>query len=179
MIPPSVVSIHYRRPPDRLEVFTQRLLVDDPEVKVTFAQNVPFDPPILIEDRVVLEAGSDAVWFTFPEVWHDIGRFHRADGTFTGVYANILTPPLIRDDGIWHTTDLFLDVWVSPIGELTILDEDQLEEALALEWISPEQAVRAQEEVARIQTCLEAGSWPPEIVEEWTLDRARRAVRDS
>ena len=179
MIPPSLVSIHYRRPPNRLEVFTQRLLVDDPDVKVTFAENVPFDPPIQIEDQVVLEAGSDAVWFTFPEVWHDIGRFHRADGTFTGIYANILTPPLIRADGIWHTTDLFLDVWVSPVGELTILDQDQLEEARIRKWISAEDANRAEEEVARIRALYGEGSWPPEIVAEWTLERAHRAARES
>ena len=68
----------------------------------------------LREAEVALERGSDAVWFTFPGLWHDIGRFHRSDGTFTGIYANILTPPLIQPDGVWHTTDLFLDLWQKP-----------------------------------------------------------------
>ncbi|MFC1662193.1 DUF402 domain-containing protein [Gemmatimonadota bacterium] len=172
--PSDFVHIHYLRPPGRREVFTQRLLLDDPEVKVTFAEAVPFDPPILIHGQVALEAGSDTIWFTFPGVWHDIGRFHLADGTFTGIYANILTPALIRPNGVWETTDLFLDVWVTPSGDLSVLDEDQLQEAHARGWVSEDQAARAQEEVERIVSGAKEGSWPPGVVEEWTLERARQ-----
>ncbi len=172
-----LVDIHYLRPPDRKEIFTQRLLLDRRDVKVTFAENVSFDPPIRILGEIALEGGSDAVWFTFPGLWHDIGRFHLADGTFTGIYANILTPPLIQADGIWHTTDLFLDVWVTPSGEISVLDEDQLEEALRLEWISPDTAQRARAEVVWIQERYHEGRWPPPVVGAWTLHRAREASR--
>jgi len=174
---PPFIHIHYLRPPDRKEVFTQRLLLDGPEVKVTFAENVPFDPPIRIHGEVALEAGSDAVWFTFPGLWHDIGRFHLADGTFTGTYANILTPPLLQTDRVWHTTDLFLDVWITPAGELSVLDEDQLEEAIRREWISPDTAQRAREEVRWIRERFREGRWPPPVVEAWTLNRARDLSR--
>jgi predicted RNA-binding protein associated with RNAse of E/G family len=142
-------------------------------VKITLAESVPFDPPILIEGRTALEAGSDAVWFTFPGLWHDIGRFHRATGDFTGIYANILTPPSIHSDGAWETTDLFLDVWLTPEGRLTVLDEDQLQEAEANGWISDALAARARKEVRRIEGEFRAGRWPPEVVNEWTLERAR------
>jgi predicted RNA-binding protein associated with RNAse of E/G family len=174
---PTLVHIHYFRPPDREEVFAQRLLLDAPHVKVTFAEDLLFDPPILIQGEVALETGSDAVWFTFPGLWHDIGRFHRADGTFTGIYANILTPPNIRTDGTWHTTDLFLDIWVPPSGELTVLDEDQLRDALDRKWISPGTARRAREEVGWIRERFQEGKWPPPVVEAWTLERARDASR--
>jgi predicted RNA-binding protein associated with RNAse of E/G family len=175
---PPFVHIHYLRPPDRKEVFTQRLLLDTPEVKVTLAQNVPFDPPIRIQGEVALEQGSDAVWFTFPGLWHDIGRFHRADGSFTGIYANILTPPVIRSDGIWSTTDLFLDIWVDPRGELTILDEDQFREALRAMVLSPQEGERAEKEVEWIREKHRVGGWPPPVVEEWTLDRARQSLEE-
>lgn len=170
--PHPLVHIHYLRPPDRKEIFTQELLLDDPEVKVTFARSLPFDPPIEILGEVALERGSDAVWFTFPGLWHDIGRFHRSDGTFTGIYANILTPPLIQPDGVWHTTDLFLDLWQKPGGELAVLDRDQLEEALDRGWVTEKTARRAEEEVARIQTRFTQGRWPPPIVGHWTRERA-------
>ena len=173
MTGPPLVHIHYLRPPDRKEIFTQRLLLDDPEVKVTFAENLPFDPPIRICGKIALEAGSDAVWFTFPDLWHDIGRFHRSDGTFTGIYANILTPPLLQEDGIWHTTDLFLDVWIDAEGSLSVLDEDQLLEALDRGWISRQTAQRARDEVEWIMARFNEGSWPPPVVGEWTLERAR------
>ncbi|MFH1765064.1 MAG: DUF402 domain-containing protein [Gemmatimonadota bacterium] len=169
------VRIHYLRPPDRREIFTQRLLLDTPEVKITLAEAVPFDPPIRIIGEVALEAGSDAVWFTFPGRWHDIGRFHRANGVFTGIYANILTPAVILPDGEWETTDLFLDVWIDPEGRLSVLDADQLREAEAKAWVSREQAKRARDEVDWIKKEFAAGRWPPPVVAEWTLERARQS----
>jgi predicted RNA-binding protein associated with RNAse of E/G family len=171
--PGESVRIDYLRPPDRREVFIQRLLLDTPEVKVTLAESVPFDPPIRIEGRTALERGSDAVWFTFPGLWHDIGRFHRAHGQFTGIYANILTPPVIHENGVWETTDLFLDLWLDPEGRLTVLDEDQLEEAVVKGWVSDSDARRAKREVERIERAFQTGDWPPRIVQEWTLTRAR------
>ncbi len=171
--PPPVVHIHYLRPPDRKEIFTQHLLLDTPEVKVTLARSVSFDPPIMIRGAVALETGSDAVWFTFPGLWHDIGLFHRADGTYTGLYANILTPPRFFPEGVWETTDLFLDVWVDPRGRLSVLDEDQLVEALEREEVSRDSADRARREAAWIRREFAAGRWPPPVVGEWTLDRAR------
>ena len=174
--PIQTVRIDYLRPPDRREVFIQKLLLDTPEVKITLAESVPFDPPIQIHGEVALEAGSDAVWFTFPGMWHDVGRFHRADGSFTGIYANILTPPIFLPDGVWETTDLFLDVWVDPEGALAILDEDQLEEAEAMGWVSDFQARKAREEAEWIEAEYSVGRWPPSIVEEWTLARARHSL---
>ncbi len=172
---PEFVQIHYLRPPDRREVFEQRLLLDAPEVKVTLAENVPFDPPIQILGEVALEAGSDAVWFTFPGLWHDIGRFHRADGTFTGIYANILTPPVIEEGGVWETTDLFLDIWLNVRDEFAVLDEDQLKEAVDRGWISEDEAARASAEVEWIRKEYLASRWPPPVVLEWTLEKARQA----
>lgn len=173
--PPGTVRIDYLRPPDRREVFIQKLLLDDPGVKVTLAEAVPFDPPIRIHGEIALEKGSDAVWFTFPGLWHDIGRFHRANGDFTGIYANILTPPLLGSDGRWETTDLFLDVWIDPSGALSVLDEDQLQEAEGEGWVTATEAQKARDEVEWIRMEFEAGRWPPKVVEEWTLDRARQS----
>jgi uncharacterized protein len=171
--PHPLVQIHYRRPPDREEIFTQRLVWDSPDVKITLAEDVSFDPPIQILGEVALEMGSAAVWFTFPGRWHDIGRFHRADGAFTGIYANILTPPVIRPGNNWETTDLFLDLWVDLRGQLSVLDEDQFRVAVSRRWITPGEAEMAWREVERIRREHEAGQWPPPVVEEWTLERAR------
>lgn len=147
-------------------------------MKVTLARDVRFESPVRIEDRTVLEAGSDAVWFTFPGAWHDIGRFHRADGRFTGLYANILTPPAFEEEGaVWRTTDLFLDVWLEagPENEgLRVLDREHLDRALREGWIDAERAGRARAEVRRIRKAHRAGDWPPPVVEEWTLERAVR-----
>ena len=179
---PSKVEIHYLRPPDRKEIFEQLLVHDTPEVKVTFAQNVAVEPPRTIGGEVALERGSDIVWFTFPEVWHDIGRFHTADGVFRGFYANILTPPTFHPGGVWRTTDLFLDVWLRPGDPPFVLDRDELEEAYERGWIDSEVRQRALREVDEILAALALGKWPPVVTRHWTRERAlkvaARARRD-
>ena len=91
-------------------------------------------------------------------------------------FANILTPPILRADHTWETTDLFLDVWIGMDGTLSILDEDQLREAETTGWITQDTADRAREEVRKIQAAHAKGHWPPPIVEEWTLERARQSL---
>jgi predicted RNA-binding protein associated with RNAse of E/G family len=174
----ETVTIHYRRPPDRKDIFRQYLLLDSPTVKVTFAHPVTLPAPVEIGGKPVLESGADAVWFTYPGLWHDIGRFHTADGRFTGVYANILTPP--RFDGLeWHTTDLFLDIWIGVGEDPRVLDEDQLAHALEEGWIDKVRAERARKEASALLSAARREVWPPRIVGEWTRERALQALRPS
>jgi predicted RNA-binding protein associated with RNAse of E/G family len=167
---PDRVRIHYRRPPDRETIFDQRVLYRDESVVVTLAESMKLPAPMIIAADVVLETGSSVVWSTFPGLWHDIGQFHRADGTFTGYYANILTPPRM-DRSTWHTTDLYLDVWWPDGGEVCVLDEDELDEALELGHLDVETAERAREEAARVVRLAHEGVWPPAVTREWTLER--------
>jgi predicted RNA-binding protein associated with RNAse of E/G family len=128
-------------------------------------------------DRVILEPDAPAVWFTFPGLWHDIGRFHLADGTFTGVYTNMLTPVEFLSPLTWETTDLFLDHWLDADGGAMILDEDEFSEAVAEGWIDAELERRARSEALRIQQHTLAGAWPPPVVDEWPLERVRAILR--
>ena len=173
---PPLIDIHYLRPPDREQIFTQHLIWEDADVKITFSTDLSFEPPFRIDGDVVLETGSEVVWFTFPGAWHDVGLFHRADGTFTGTYANILTPCAFEEGGTWRTTDLFLDVWRDPRGQVQILDEKELEEAEARGWVTEEVARRAQAEALALKQQAETGRWPPHVVREWTLARARERL---
>lgn len=130
---------------------------------------------MIVNGRTVLEPDSPVVWFTFPGAWHDIGRFHTAGGEFTGLYANILTPVDVQGDE-WHTTDLFLDVLVEPGRPPRVLDADELAEAVREGWIGAELARSAEAEAHRLVSAAAAGRWPPAIVEEWPLERARTAA---
>jgi predicted RNA-binding protein associated with RNAse of E/G family len=172
---PRPVRIHYRRLPDQEEVFHQTL-VHETGALVTYVPAATIRRPTLVAGAAVLEPGSPAVWFTFPDAWHDIGRFHRPDGTFTGLYANVLTP--VRMDGdAWSTTDLFLDVFITPAGAVHVLDRDELEDAEARGWIDPALAGHARAEAARLVRAVRQGAWPPAVVHAWTLERARRAAQ--
>ena len=147
---------------------------------VTLLEHAPLSRPSTIDGRVVLEPGSPVVWFTFPGEHHDIGRFHTLDDRFTGLYANVLSPVEGVDGAEWRTTDLFLDVWLAAEGGTPrILDEDELEDALARGWVDEATASAARGEAERLVREAGRGAWPPPVVTEWTLARARHAVRHS
>lgn len=169
------VAIHYRRPPDRVQVFDQWVALDRDDVIVTVSDPLQLEKPLLVDGGPGLETGSIAVWFTFPGVWHDIGRFHLADGTFTGLYANVLTPPEI-DGPIWRTTDLWLDVWTPPGASARLLDLEEFDAGVSAGLIDDETATRARAEADRILERAATGEWPPPIVQEWTLERALREL---
>lgn len=161
-----------------MEVFRQHLVLDRDDVKVTLATDLRFEEPVTVHGRPVLDTGSEAVWFTFPGRWHDVGRFHTPEGRFTGLYANVLTPPDLGPDHVWETTDLFLDVWLDADGTISVLDRDQLREAVDSGWVDPATAERARAEAERIVSERERGLWPPPVVQEWTLARARKALEE-
>ncbi|HEX2093527.1 MAG TPA: DUF402 domain-containing protein [Longimicrobiaceae bacterium] len=174
----STVRIHYRRLPDREQVFEQARVEDAGEYVVTLLESAALRRPVVAGGRTVLEPGAPVVWFTYPGAWHDVGRFHLADGTFTGFYANVLTPVEMRGNR-WDTTDLALDVWLGADGTVEVLDEEEFEEALRGGWVDPATAARAREEASSLAAAARAGSWPPPHVREWDLTRARERVRVS
>jgi len=171
-----VITIHYTRPPDHTTVFRQALVERTDECIVTLLEHTELERPVVVDGTTVLEHGAPVVWFTFPGLWHDIGRFHLRDGRFTGYYANILTPVRFVTPDEWETTDLFLDVWLDERG-VVVLDEDDLEQALRERVITVHQAKRARAEAARLVALARAGKWPPAVCAEWTLERARAGTR--
>ena len=164
------VQIHYKRPPDRLRVYDQRVALERDDVIVTISDPIQTTKPMMHDGALMLESGSLALWFTFPGVWRDIGRFHGADGTSSGLYTNILTPPII-DGPVWHTTDLFLDIWWPTSGPIALLDEDEFTEAIGLNHIDRKTADRTRGEADRLLELGATGKCPLLVVDEWTLER--------
>jgi predicted RNA-binding protein associated with RNAse of E/G family len=171
----QTVRIHYRRLPDRVQVFEQELVVDAGAYIVTFLPTAAIPKPVRVGGQVVLEPGSPVVWFTYPGIGYDAGRFHRADGTFTGVYANLLTPVQIRGDS-WRTTDLCLDVWAGADGTIEILDEDEFAEAVHKGWIDTATAEAARAQAEALAAEARQGNWPPQHIQDWTLKRVLNLV---
>ena len=166
------VTIHYRRPPDRLQLFEQEIVHATPEVTITYLARAGLERPALAGERVILEPDAPVVWFTYPGEWHDVGRFHLAGGEFTGYYANVLTPVAMHGSR-WATTDLFLDVWVPIEGDAELLDQEELAEAVERGWVDAATAARARDHAETLLSGAREGSWPPAHVREWTLERER------
>ena len=146
---------------------------------VTLLEAAEVTRPSIVSGTTILEPGSPIVWFTFPGAHHDVGRFHLADGSFTGLYANVLTPVEGLDGDEWRTTDLFLDVWLPVDGPAALLDEAELDDARARGWVDERTAGVARAEARRLLADAAAGTWPPPVVREWTLARAREVLRHS
>lgn len=167
----KTIRLNYHRPPDRTDIFVQELLYRSDDALVTFSPAAPLPHPVIIDGRVALDRGAPAIWFTFPGLMHDIGRFHTAQGQFTGLYANVIMPieMVARDE--WNATDLFVDVWIGADDRAQILDLDELNHAVASGWIDKRDGERAREEADRIVHAYHAGVWPPAIVNEWPIER--------
>lgn len=153
----------------------QELLYESDAVIVTFLAHTPLSHPLVLDGSLALENEAPAIWFTFPGHMHDVGRFHTTDGAFTGLYANILMPVEVHSSREWSATDLFLDVWVGVGCEPRVLDEDELDHAIARGWITAETGIAAHTEAASIIDAYQRGDWPPAIVNEWTLERVCKA----
>ena len=121
---------------------------------------------------VIQASGAPIVWFVFPDRWHDIGRFHRLDNSFTGWYTNLCRPPDLRDER-WIGHDLFLDLWQPIDGAATWLDEDELEAAVANGLIDTLTERRLETERMLIDVQVQDGAWPPPIAKDISLEQAR------
>jgi nicotinamide-nucleotide amidase len=77
--------------------------------------------------------------------WYNVFEIRSPEGVLKGWYANV-TRPAYELDGALIWEDLFLDVWMSPHGEVLYLDEDEFVEAAPhltpLDRVSAQGAVR-------------------------------------
>jgi predicted RNA-binding protein associated with RNAse of E/G family len=171
------VRIHYHRPDRGTTVFEEHLVFDRPDVKVTLLDTYD-GKDAFAGDRLILTAGAPVVWFVYPELCRDVGRFHLADGTFTGWYTN-LRGPIRMEETDWYCTDLFLDHWLPADGSPGCwLDEDELEAAHAAGLVTAAQLEVVRHERATVAAELGVG-WPPALARQLDLEQARIRVTRS
>ena len=165
------ITYEYRRPGKPVTIYNEWLVLDRPDVKVLLLD--PYEgPEVVVGDRLVLEHGAPIVWYVFPDKWHDIGRFHLADGTPTGWYTNLARPPVLEGER-WIGNDLFLDLWQPLAGGAEWLDEDELRDAVRGRVIDRATEKRINNERTMIQLAVDQGDWPPPIAKDIDLGQAR------
>jgi hypothetical protein len=74
-----LIRYEYRRPGKPVQVYEEWLVLDRPDAKVLI-QEYP-GPDLEVDGEPMLQGGAPAVWYVFPEKWHDIARFHLRDGS--------------------------------------------------------------------------------------------------
>jgi len=117
-----------------------------------------------------MAAGYYAIWFLFKGRPFDIARFYRPDGAWTGYYADILEPVNWEagdPETLKPIIDLFLDLWITPAGEYTVLDEDEFEEAVSRGRLSADQEAHARSTLQQLVEVIDRGTFPPTSVKEF------------
>ncbi len=73
----------------------------------------------------VFKRGDRFIETFYAERWYNVFAVHDSDdGALKGWYCNVCRPAAISEAAV-RCDDLALDVWVSPAGEVTVLDEDE------------------------------------------------------
>ncbi len=170
--------IHYTyiRPGKEVDTYDHWLVIDEPDVKVMLMEEYK-GQPLVIDGKIAAEPGASLLWFVFPGAWHDVGRFHLADDTWTGWYTNLCTPVEMRQN-TWASTDLFLDNWMTPDGRHSWLDGDELTLAIDDGLLTEKTQQRIHQERRTIQSHIDIGAWPPRVAREMDLHDARGLVHN-
>jgi predicted RNA-binding protein associated with RNAse of E/G family len=104
---------------------------------------------------VVLEPDDRWTEYFYADRWYNIFEICASDGRLKGWYCNVTRPACIRPDEV-AAEDLALDLWVSPGGQMRVLDEDEFA-ALPL---TPAEREAARKALAKLQAMVAQGADP-------------------
>lgn len=174
------ILVSYRRLPDDLQRFEQELLDDGSDCKISLQLVSKNAGSISLGSVAVVETGGSVLWFVFPGRPYEIAAAHDPDGRLLGFYTNLIRPPEVQS-GTWRITDLFLDIWQPAEGQATLLDAEDLADAVAQGWLEEREAEEVREQASEILEACRKGRWPPRIVRRWPLAAVRslRLRRDA
>jgi len=156
--------VRFKRTPDSLILFPVVLLLEDAEGVVTLNILDPTEP-IIVNGLTVVDKGHLGVWYVSSSEWHDVGAVYNPEKAFMGYYSDIATPIKRLSNG-YAMTDLFLDLWVSPDGKHTVLDQDQFDNAVAKGWLNTNQIKRAKTELANLIKAVKSKRFPSEEIKK-------------
>jgi len=89
-----------------------------------------FNRPDMPFMEVTLKENDRFVETFYTDRWYNIFEIYdRDDGKLKGWYCNIGKPAALTDSTVSYV-DLALDLWVSPDGRQTVLDEDEFDDLL-------------------------------------------------
>ncbi len=98
---------------------------------------------------VIFETGDHFTEWYYTDRWYNIFEIASPDGTLKGWYCNVAAPADIDDDHLF-CRDLLLDLWVTPDGATSVLDEDEFAAEPALDDATRDQALAGLAELQRL-----------------------------
>ena len=76
-----------------------------------------------------------------------------------GYYCDVVTP-VVRRAADYHMTDLIADAWIRPDGRYEALDLDELDDAVCVGLILPDQANEIRQHLNRLLDDVDDGRFP-------------------
>ena len=126
------------------------------------------------QPAVGIVAGSGDIWYRF-WLWRDdqiVEKYFDATGQLLGTQMDVCMPMVIGERE-WTTSDLLLDIWISPDGRVTVRNETAFEAAVADGSLSMDEARWAEEHVRRLTAAIAQRRFPPPLVRNWQVDLRR------
>jgi predicted RNA-binding protein associated with RNAse of E/G family len=122
----------------------------------------------------VVVSGPGYVWFRFWVLAHDqvLERYYGEQGQLIGTQIDVCMPPT-GDERDWRAKDLYLDIWVTPDGRVTLSGETSFDQAAQQGRLSQQEVQYAEEHVRRLTAGIAQGRFPPPIVRRWQVDPSR------
>lgn len=116
-------------------------------------------------------AGPGFVWFRFwlPEQDHVVEKYFDASGRAVGIYVPV-TEGLQRQGDVWRTVELVLAVWIQPGGRVSVLREDDFDQAVAQEILTPVAVEHAERRIRELTTAVAQEQFPPPIVRNFEIN---------
>lgn len=106
---------------------------------------------------IVLKRGDRFVETYYTKRWYNVFEIYDRDsGELKGWYCNVAKPAVLEAEDVVSYVDLALDLWVTPSGKQTVLDEDEFA-GLALDAQTQTYARAA---LAELQRAFANSIWP-------------------
>jgi len=160
---PREMTIVYRRLPHDVREYPG-VLREATASKLVIESPLTVDHPIRVSGEIIADTGYLSIWFVYRNRWYDVGKFYDGNRRWVGYYCDIIKPlrKLLASPSRTKTlTDLFLDLWITKDGQVSVLDEEELANALMNHVISSRLAHDARKRMKSLMRKVKADQFPP------------------
>ncbi len=160
-----LATIHYTRPGKDITIYTEGLVSDDERRLQTYTVFPP-ETQIALTEALrqqnlmsgAQRAGALRKHYFYAEPFNVL-EFFDTGGQLIAYYSD-LTTYLTKVDGVYHLTDLWLDIWLTPEGDFRELDWDEFEDAIRAGHATAEWQTLARDTMQRLRAEFAAGVYP-------------------
>jgi predicted RNA-binding protein associated with RNAse of E/G family len=125
--------------------------------------------PVRVADTQVNPAG--AIWFRFWLVLANrvVEKYFAADGTTLGMRVPVCMP--IESDGNHlRSVDLDLALWIGPEQQVTVINEEEFDAAVASGALTPLEEEYGEQAVRELTLAVAAHKFPPALIRNFETD---------